>query len=490
MSSTSPRGTEPTKKSKKDQYYTTEQYDDAVDEIPIKRQESIKTLYTIMTTPAKAPSEQQLVGRMKEEACYHLVRLYLEDGKNDEINKVMIDIRPFFDEISKPRAAKIIRTIIELVVEKEGVDIEFIISLVQEAVKWATEDKRSFLRQRLQAKLAELLMIKEAYRDALILIKKLMREIKKIEDKPLIVDLQLIEAMVYFKLRNYPKSRGALTYARATATGFYCPPLVTANIEQQAGMLSCREKDYPTAESYFYEATDNFLIAGKVEQAVKSFKYSLFCKILNNQSGEVTATIQQRSQETTAGASTNIKTSNLAQQQFLINTHIKAMEALAVVYQTRQYKALDELLAKFPEELAQDTLIVDQLELLKSNLLEHSIKRIIEAYTRIDLDYIAKQLALDRAMIEAKISNLILDEKLSAQLDHQYGDVIIIQHLERDELLDKANETLAEMGLVVDKLGKRLHKISNPAPLVLDETETAVAGEEKPKAAESTEMKD
>ena len=485
MSNTSPRGQEPAKKSKKDQYYTTEQYDDAVDEIPIKRQESIKTLYTIMTTPAKTQSEQQLVGRMKEEACYHLVRLYLEDGTYGEINKVMVDIRPFFDEISKPRAAKIIRTIIELVVEKEGVDIEFIISLVQEAVKWATDDKRSFLRQRLQAKLAELLMMKESYRDALILIKKLMREIKKLEDKPLIVDLQLIEAMVYFKLRNYPKSRGALTYARATATGFYCPPLVTANIEQQAGMLSCREKDYPTAESYFYEATDNFLIAGKVEQAVKSF-----CKILNNQSGEVTATIQQRSQETTAGASTNIKTSNLAQQQFLINTHIKSMEALAVVYQTRQYKALDELLLKFPEELAQDTLIIDQLELLKSNLLEHSIKRIIEAYTRIDLDYIAKQLALDRGMIEAKISNLILDGKLSAQLDHQNGDVIIIQQLERDDLLDKANETLVEMGLVVDKLGKRLHKMTNPLPAVVDAVDTAVAGEEKPKAAESTVMKD
>jgi 26S proteasome regulatory subunit N6 len=482
-----------TRGSKKDQYATTPQYDDAVDEIPIKRAESMTTLYTIMTTPAKNEAEKSQFGRMKEEAIYLLVKLYLEDKNNDKIAQIMIDIRPFFDEISKPRAAKIIRTIIDLVIQSnDSTDYKNIISLVQTAVQWATDEKRAFLRQRLQAKLAQLYMLNENYRESLLLIKKIMYEIKKIDDKPLIVDLQLLEATIYFKLRNYPKSRGALTYARATATGFYCPPITTAFIEQQAGMLSCREKDYPTAESYFHESTDNFLIVGNIEEALRSFKYGLFCKILNGQAGEVPATIQQRASDTGAASSTSIATAHHAQQQFLISSQIKAMEALSVVYQTRQYKALDKLLSKYPEELTNDTLINDQLEYLQSNLLEHSIKRIIEAYSRVDLQYIAQQLDLDLPLIEAKISSLILDEKLSAMLDHQYGDVIVIDKVKEDDLLSTAKLSLAQMNTVVEKLGQRIQKLSgkkeNDVKVDQKGDDNGIVPEEAD--SKSTEMKD
>jgi hypothetical protein len=168
------------------------------------------------------------------------------------------------------------------------------------------------------------------------------------------------------------------------------------------------------------------------------------------------------------------------------------MEALSVVYQTRQYKALDKLLSKYPEELTNDTLINDQLEYLQSNLLEHSIKRIIEAYSRVDLQYIAQQLDLDLPLIEAKISSLILDEKLSAMLDHQYGDVIVIDKVKEDDLLSTAKLSLAQMNTVVEKLGQRIQKLSgkkeNDVKADQKDDDNAIVPEEAD--SKSTEMKD
>eukprot|EP00461_Guttulinopsis_vulgaris_P002814 UN02815 len=263
--------------------------------------------------------------------------------------------------------------------------------------------------------------------------------------------------------------------ARATATGFYCPPLTTAQIELQAGMLSCREKDYPTAESYFHEAVDNFLIVNKLDDAIIAFKYMLFCKILNDQAGEVSATIQQRAGVSTGGNNKNGEKNNntttnnsegsvnsVQANAFLNNTHILAMEQLSIVYQTKKYHNLDQLFNKYPVELLNDTLINDQLETLRENLLENSIKRIVSAYTRIDIQYIAQQLNLPRDVVENKLSQLILDQKLSAQLDHSFGDLLLIEKYQPDELFTQSSVVLQQMNVVVDKLTTRMDRILNP----------------------------
>lgn len=455
------------KRGKQDVFFTTPEYDDAIDELEINNQNSIDTLLSIIKTPAKNEGEKVQKARMKEEAIYVLVKQYINKVDYASIQALFVTIRPFFDEVSKPRSAKIIRTIIDMVIDCGKIDYAQLVVLIQEAIQWATEEKRAFVRQRLQAKLAQVLALSLQYREAILTIRKLMKEIKKIDDKPLIVDLQLVESEMYFKLKNYPKSRGALTLARATATGFYCPPATTAQIEMRAGMLSCREKDYPTAESYFHEAVDNFLVVNRVDDAIVAFKYMLFCKILNNQAGEVVATINQRTGNETAGAAattsskSNIAINNDTANRILTNKHIISMEQLSIVYQTKQYHALDRLFNKYPEELLQDTLINDQLETLRDNLLENSIKKIIASYTRMDIKYLSQLLDLSVDVVESKLSQLILDDKISAQLDHNFGDLIILEKFQPDALFKQCEETLGEMNVVVDKLTARMDKVVN-----------------------------
>ena len=66
--------------------------------------------------------------------------------------------------------------------------------LFQECIEWAKEEKRTFLRQSLESRLVGLYYETERYTDALQLGSALLKELKKLDDKNLLVEVK------YFKL--------------------------------------------------------------------------------------------------------------------------------------------------------------------------------------------------------------------------------------------------------------------------------------------------
>ena len=130
-------------------------------------------------------------------------------------------------------------------------------------------------------------MQKQSYYDALTLINNLLKELKRLDDKLVLVEVQLLESRVYHALTNQAKARAALTSARTSAASVYTPPLLQAGLDMQSGMLHAEDKDFNTAFSYFIEALEGYHAQDDTARATSALQYMLLCKIMLNLGDDV-----------------------------------------------------------------------------------------------------------------------------------------------------------------------------------------------------------
>lgn len=192
------------------------------------------------------------------------------------------EIRPSLNNFSKAKAAKIVRHLVDLFLDMEN-KTGHEVSLCLDCIEWAKQEKRSLLRQSLEARLISLYYDTKMYTESLQLASTLLKELKKLDDKNLLVEVLLLESKTYHALSNLPKARAALTSARTTANGIYCPPKLQAALDLQSGILhAADERDFKTAFSYFYEAFEGYDSIDATSKAMVALKYMLLSKIMLN----------------------------------------------------------------------------------------------------------------------------------------------------------------------------------------------------------------
>lgn len=389
---------------------------------------------------AKIAKEEEANDAMDEETLkeqesgiMELGNKYKTEGNAQDLQKLIQMIRPFTKLLSKAKAAKLVRGLVDMYLDMDattGYEVE----LCKECIQWATEEKRQFLRQALEARLIALYHDKEMYMDALSLGAKLLKELKKLDDKNLLVEVQLLESKVYAALSNLPKARAALTSARTTANSIYIPPKIQAQLDLQSGLLhASEEKDFKTAFSYFYEAFEQF---DSVEDpmALKALKYMLMSKIMLNLPDEVATLVSGKLALRYTGKD------------------LEAMKAVAASAKARSLADFQTAVKTYREELEDDKTVAKHLDTLYNKMLEQNLCRIIEPYKRVQVEYVAGKIGLPKDQVERKLSQMILDSKFLGILDQETGVLIVFNPETRDTTYDNVIDIVEAMNKVVDRL--------------------------------------
>lgn len=396
-----------------------------------------------LTNLVKSPASGDDDIKKKEDSIMELGNILAQNKQTEELRKMIEQTRPFLVSLGKAKAAKLVRDLVDLCLKIDDQDGDIKVGLVKECIQWATEQNRTFLRQTLTARLVRLYNDLQRYTQALPLAADLIRELKKVDDKDVLVEVELEESKAYYNLANIGRARASLTGARTTANAIYVNPKMQAALDLQSGILhAADEKDFKTAFSYFYEAFEGYDSVDEKGSALTALKYMLLCKVMLDVPDEVNSLLSAKLALKYNGSD------------------LEAMKAIAAAAQNRSLKDFQAAFGAFPQELQMDPVVRKHFHSLSERMLEKDLCRIIEPYSFVQIDHVAQQIGIDRSKVEKKLSQMILDQKLSGSLDQGEGMLIVFDIATPDEAYQTALDTIHAMGEVVDALYSNASKIN------------------------------
>lgn len=207
------------------------------------------------------------------------------------------------------------------------------------------------MKNRIELKLAALYLEVGEPSVSIKIIDPILIEVRKADDKLLLVELYLLESKINYHIKNYAKAKASLTASRANANNVYCQPSILAEIDLVSGILYAHEQDYKTAYSYFYEALEP-LIAAHDFRSVNCFKYMILCKIMTNNKDDVNSLLNGK-----------------FGLKYSLDSHIQAIKEVAEAHFSSSIVALSTVFKKYHSEIEGDEVVKNHTKLLYDNLL-------------------------------------------------------------------------------------------------------------------------
>lgn len=381
----------------------------------------------------------------QQTALVELGRIYRDSKNADGLAEIVTLSRSYISATAKAKTANLIRTLLDYfasVPDSQSTQI----AVLRNNITWANTEKRLFLAHSLETRLVSLLISTQQYKPAIALIDTLLSSLKRLDDKLILTEVHLLESKVYRAIGNLAKSKAALTSARTAANAIYCPPPMQAGLDLQSGILHAEEKDYGTAYSYFFETFENLETqVGETDksEAINALKYMMLCKIMLNAPEDVTSLL----------------TTKLA-LPYTGHRSIASMRAVARAHKNRSLTEFEEALRDYQTELSSDPTTRTHLAALYDTLLEQNLLRIVEPYSVVDLEWVARGVGQGRQGVEVKLSQMILDKVLYGVLDQGRGCLLVFEKPEQDETYSAAIDTLDQVGKVVESLYAKSVKIA------------------------------
>lgn len=409
------------------------------------RTKARELLHSIITAEVEADDADSI--RAKEQAVYRLAELLTATKDGDAAIQLLTDVRPFFQLLPKAKTTNMVRKLLEHIMQC-GVSLPKQEEVCLATVEWARAERRTFLRHRVQLQYVEVLFAENRKHDALNALGSLLKEVRRLDDRTLLLDIYLLESKLFYAVMDSQKARAALVSARTTANSIYCPPLAQAEIDLQSGVLHAEENDPKTAYSYLYEAFEGFHQLGdQAKQARRALRYMILAKISTDSPDELAAVLSSKNVLEYKGrdmeALRGIADAYAKQDTHLFNAILSKvhLDALADAGGNGS-SAATAAGATTPAgssngsggsggdaevHLLADEVVRRQVDEMYNTLLERHLLKVVSPYNRVQIDYIAALISLDTQVVEQKLSQLILDRKLRGIVDQQHRCLIVFE---------------------------------------------------------------
>lgn len=406
------------------------------------QQQQIHALRSTLTGTTTTTTTDQ--DASKEQAIFQLAQLYADLTQPQEYAQLALSLTTNEFGFSKAKTAKIMRSLMDSTAWNSIPNsLPLQIQICQTLIAWCVAEHRDILKRGMEALLIKKYLFSSMFAEALSLIATLTQELKKLDDKLSLMEVQLLESQTWFQLKNLPKAKASLTSARAAANSVYCPPMLQAAIDLQSGIVHAEERDFKTGYSYFYEAFDAYFTLDQHQNALNCLKYMILCKIMLNSIDEIQMIISVKSAAKYSGPA------------------VEALKRVASAYKARSLAAFDAAFKGGDSELhlLSDPIIKTHLTALYEQLLEQNIMRVIEPYSVVQVSHVAAVIGLEQAIVEGKISQMILDKMICGVIDQGKGCLELFEAEKKHLIFENALLSIKNADLAVDALFEKSRRL-------------------------------
>lgn len=343
----------------------------------------------------------------REAHAMETIKQLAEQNKYEDILRFVSTLQERWQGLTTIRLSKIIKQIFDAVPVTHRT-YEGLLYLLEGLISWA--ENKKMLRIDLQCREIFILLSIGKYALCLEKINEVSKELKKYDDKNNLISLYIYESRAYYALSDTSRARAALTSARALAVSAACPPRQQAQIELLNGMYLSDESSYSTAISYFIEALEGFIHDGIMDQARVALRYILLGKIM----AAYYKGAADRSVDKEIRNILESKHASVVRDDDCVNILMQVLSACS----KRDLNLYNKILCENRAIIEADQYIYRHLKLLYDILLDKNILKIIEPYSHVKIQFIAKKLEFSEAVIEGRLRRMIMDKDINGTLDH------------------------------------------------------------------------
>ncbi|CAF3872293.1 unnamed protein product [Rotaria magnacalcarata] len=315
-------------------------------------------------------------------------------------------------------------------------------------------DEKPKLPEQIELEEAEAALVEKNYKLAQEILEKLVKRQVIVDDEDS-VRIKESTLLALGKLYKEIKDAKALASLIKTTRPFLglvsrakaaklVRTLVDLFLDMEAGtgiLHAAEDKDFKTAFSYFYEAFEGYDQINS-NKGIVALKYMLLSKVMMNAPDDVNTLMSVKLALKYSGQD------------------VEAMKAVAQASKKRSLADFQQALKDYKTELSGDPMVHSHLGTLYDNLLEQNLCRLLEPFSNVQIEHIAHLINLPQDVVEKKLSQMILDKKLTGILDQGSANIVIFDETASDTQYQDALVIIQNMSKVVDTLFSKTKKLS------------------------------